>query len=106
MDKIQRIGYYGSKYKYLLALFLFLLVGGILGNNSLYRYFELSTENERLREEIAEYEARIAAYRQQKKILETDPTAVEEIARVRLNMKKENEDMYVVESISTDSLSQ
>lgn len=103
MDKMQHLGSFCSKHKYFLSIILFGLIGGLLGNNSIYRYFELSSENSALRKEIADYDARIASYRQQRKVLETDPNAVEEIARVRLLMKKANEDIYVVETTSKDS---
>ena len=70
---------------------------GFLDPNSFLRLFELRRQNAALRAEIAEYEDRYNADTQALHDLMNNPEAVERVARVNLNMKTADEDVYVIE---------
>lgn len=91
------------RHKYLLTCFLFVLIVGFLDPNSIWQRYKLSRRNAELRAEIAQYDRRYAADKRELELLESSPSAVEEVARVRLFMKTEDEDVYVVESVANDS---
>ena len=61
------------------------------------RLFELRRQNAALRAEIAEYEDRYNADTKALHDLMNNPEAVERVARVNLNMKTADEDVYVIE---------
>lgn len=85
------------EHKYLFTFLFFLIIVGFIDTNSLLFRYQLYLQNKALKEEIAEYEAQFAADTRELETLRSHPDAVEEVARVRLFMKTDNEDVYVVE---------
>ena len=83
--------------KYFWATVLFVAIIGFLHPNSLLQRYRLSRQNNALREEIAFYEEKYQRDTRELQELETNPEAVEKVARVHLFMKTENEDVYVLE---------
>ena len=83
--------------KYLWTILAFIAIVGFLDTNSFLRLFELRRQNAALRAEIAEYEARYNADTKALHDLMNNPEAVERVARVNLNMKTADEDVYVIE---------
>ena len=81
----------------LCATVFFILVVGFLDENSFMNLYNQKQENAKLREEIAYYEDQYNQTSERLQQLETSPKAVEELARVSLQMKSEDEDIYVVE---------
>ena len=53
--------------------------------------------NDQLREEIAQYDEKYAQDSRTLRELQEDQEAVENVARVRLFMKTDNEDVYVID---------
>lgn len=86
------------QHKYFFTFIFFLITAGFVGKNSFYSAYSLVQENKELRKEIANYEANIANYRKQEKQLDNNPEAIEEIARITWKMKKEDEDIYIIET--------
>ena len=75
---------------------LFLISAGILDRHSLLNILLLQNENRELQEEIAHYEKQYNDDSRALELMDVSPEAVEKVARVKLFMKKANEDVYVV----------
>ncbi len=84
-------------HKYVWATVIFIVVVGYVSPNSFWNRYLLHKENEALREEIRKYEEAYERDSKEFHALETNPEAVERVARVRHFMKTENEDVYVIE---------
>lgn len=83
--------------KYLWTIVAFIAIVGFLDANSFWHHYELKQQNDMLRTEIADYEARYAADTRALHELEHSQEAIERVARVNLYMKTEDEDVYVIE---------
>lgn len=95
--KLKRAVLLVIRQKYLWTILAFIAIVGFLDPNSFWRLFELRRQNAALRAEIAEYEDRYNADTQALHDLMNNPEAVERVARVNLNMKTADEDVYVIE---------
>lgn len=96
-QKIKRVGYALVRQKYLWTILIFIVIVGFAAPNSFMALHKLRTENNRLKAEIVEYEKRYEADTKALEELETNPEAVERVARVNLYMKTADEDVYVIE---------
>ncbi|MCI6670946.1 MAG: septum formation initiator family protein [Prevotella sp.] len=90
------IFYFLSRFKYGLAIFFGILLIGVLGENSLLKYFKNRYHIEELDAEIKYYEDRYQRDMEQLKAIQRDPDAMTRIARERYFMKKDNEDIFVL----------
>lgn len=72
-------------------------MAGFLLQHSFYRTFLLYQEASDIREEIAVYDNEIKAYKTQQQQLNDSLKIIEEIARINLKMKREDEDIYIIE---------
>ena len=96
---------YIRRFKYLVAIFIFLLIVGVIDENSLWARYERQVEIGNLRQEIDKFQAQYDAETTQLEALNTDPSAVERMARERYYMKRANEDVFVfVESDSVANI--
>ena len=89
--------YWLFKLKYVVALAIFVVMIGFVGESSIVNRISQNQEISRLKSEIDEYNRR---FEQDKKTLEAlkhDPEAVKEVARSRYFMKTDNEDIFIVE---------
>ena len=96
-DKISGITRFLLRYKYILAILIFVLVAGFLDPNSFLARYRLTLRNNELRAEIRDCDNKYAEAEQELHSLLNDPKAVERVARVHLFMKSPDEDVYVVE---------
>ena len=96
-QKLKRAVLLVIRQKYLWTILAFIAIVGFLDPNSFWRLFELRRQNAALRAEIAQYEDRYNADTQALHDLMNNPEAVERVARVNLNMKTADEDVYVIE---------
>ncbi len=85
------------RHKFFWAGFLFFLIIGFFDPNSLLQRYQLYKQTEALRDEIAFYEEKYQRDTRELQELQTNPEAVEKVARVHLFMKTENEDVYILE---------
>ena len=92
MAPLASIGRFVLKHKYLFTILFFLLVIGLLDNNSLFYRYQLHQRNQEMLEQIANYDKQYEADSKRQ-----SPKAVEDVARVSLVMKKDNEDVYLIE---------
>ncbi|MBO6189687.1 MAG: septum formation initiator family protein [Alloprevotella sp.] len=95
--KLSKFGSYIWKHKYFWTIALFIVIVCFIDPNSLYHRYQLRERNDQLREEIAQYDEKYAQDSRTLRELQEDQEAVENVARVRLFMKTDNEDVYVID---------
>lgn len=86
---------YIRRYKYWAALLIFLLILGVLDENSLWSRYERRMEINNLKREIAKYQQQYDDEKEQLQQLENSREMVEKMARERYRMKRDNEDVFV-----------
>lgn len=97
MRKIAKIWQFIRRHKYLVTLAVFLLVIGVIDDNSLIHRFQNRREIHELNKEIERYRKQ---YEEDSKILKeisSNPKELEKVAREKYLMKQEDEDVYVFE---------
>ena len=84
----------------LLWLFLiYIVIVVFIDENSLLNLHRVKSHNAELQNLITEYEQSYDADAKALQQLRENPEAVEEVARVRLLMKTDNEDIYIIEKL-------
>ena len=104
MGQLLTIWSYIRKYKYVAASLVFLLIIGVLDENSLWVRYGRKAEIANLRHEIEKYEAQYAAETAKLEALRNDPSAVERMAREVYLMKRPNEDVYVFRNVDPEQI--
>ena len=97
MEKLLKVWAFIRRNKYMITLGTFLLIIGILDENSLIQRASHRAEIHQLKSEIKRYKEQ---YEEDSKLLKeitSNPEALEKVAREKYFMKKENEDIYVFE---------
>ncbi len=84
-------------HKYIWAVAVFLVLVGFLSENSFWNRYKLYQSNQALRVEIKKYEDAYKRDSEELHALETNPHAVEHVARVHHSMKTVDEDVYIIE---------
>ena len=85
------------RHKYLWTTLVFLLIIGVLDENSLISRYQLHARNEATRAEIRKYEEQYQRDQRDLQEMQNSPDAVERVARMDLLMKTPDEDVYVIE---------
>lgn len=101
--KIGYIWHFVCRHKYIVTVVLFVALVGFLDPNSFLARYEIDRQNARLREQIKTLDADYLKAQAELKRLENDPSAVERVARFRLFMRTNNEDVYVIEDSTAKS---
>ncbi len=89
--------YWLFKLKYVVALAIFVVMIGFVGESSIVNRISQNQEISRLKSEIDEYNRRFEQDKKTLDALKHDPEAVKEVARSRYFMKTDNEDIFIVE---------
>ena len=97
MQKLLRIWNLISRHKYLITIVAFLLIIGVLDENSLIRRIGHWHEITTLKAEIKKYRDQYDKDSRTLKELTTHPDELEKVAREKYLMKKPNEDIYIFE---------
>jgi cell division protein DivIC len=79
------------------GIIIFILVAFLTGNKSLFKLYFLHQQKQELQKQKEELLDQNAQLKDEIKKLQTDDKYIEKIARERYNMKKKDEDVYVVE---------
>ena len=95
MGRLNSIWIFIRQHKYAFAVLIFLLIIGVVDENSLYVRYQRKMEIARLQEQIDKYQAQYEADTRQLNALLNDPKEVEKLARERYFMKRANEDVFV-----------
>lgn len=95
--KLSSLGRSVWRHKYFWTILLFIVLVGFIDSNSMLQRYRLTENNAALREEIHQYEELYNADSRTFRELQVSEEAVENVARVELFMKTDNEDVYVIE---------
>jgi len=90
------------KYKYLIAFIVFLLIISFIDDNNLLKRFSLLQERAGLQKEISQYDIKIQDNNEKFNALETDKDNLERFAREEYLMKRDGEDIYIIEDNSEE----
>ena len=83
--------------KYWLVVILFFGMTFLIGDSNLYYRYKYDEKIKSLENEINRYKKEIEQNKQKIKELQTDKAGLEEFAREEYFMKKEDEDIFIVE---------
>ena len=97
MDKLITIWSFICRRKYLITVVAFAVIIGFLDENSLFRRLAYEREISQLKEEIEKYRADYEENTKRLNELNSNPDAIEQVAREKYLMKKPTEDIYVFE---------
>jgi len=86
--------------KYLLALGVFVVMLLFVNRNDIFVQWDRKRELKELNQSKAFYQAEIEKTRKQLADLQNNPAALEKYARENLFMKKDNEDVFIIEQPS------
>ena len=100
MDKLITIWSFICRRKYLITVVAFAVIIGFLDENSLFRRLAYEREISQLKEEIEKYRADYEENTKRLNELNSNPDAIEQVAREKYLMKKPNEDIYVFKIIN------
>jgi cell division protein FtsB len=82
--------------KYMLVTAIGVFLVGFVGDTSVMAHLRNKQRINQLEEEIADYTARYQRDRAQIRLLNTNPKAMEKIARERYFMKADDEDIFIL----------
>ena len=85
-----------SRFKFHIVIILGILIVGVLDENSFLKRVRLESKISDLKEQIDEYNSRYEDNMARLRELETNPKAIEKIARERYFMKADDEDIFVL----------
>jgi len=106
MSKIHSVWLFMRKQKYLLTILIIALIVGVVDEDSFLNRQPRRQRIDMLRQEIANYKRQYNNADRKIRELESNPKAVEKIARERYHMKRADEDVFVFmdeqENVVTD----
>ncbi len=91
-----------TKSKYIIAIGVFAVLMLFVDHNDLFVQMDRQRELNELLESRSFYEAAIAQTRHNLNNLQNNPAAIEKFAREKYNMKKTNEDVFIILPPETD----
>ena len=95
MSKIHSAWLFMCRHKYIITILLIVLIVGIVDEDSFLNRHPRRFRIDMLRQEIANYKQQFKEADSKIRELETNPKAVEKIARERYHMKRADEDVFV-----------
>ena len=99
MNRLRRTANYLRRFrglKYAVVTVTAVVIVGFVDENSMWSHFRNKQKINELEIEIQRYKRQYERDRAQLRKLDTDPKAIEKIARERYFMKTENEDIFVL----------
>ncbi len=104
MSKIHSAWLFMCRHKYILTVIIIGLIVGVVDEDSFLNRHPRKVRIEMLQQEIANYKRQYTEADNKIHELQTNPKAVEKIARERYYMKRANEDVFVFENNETEQL--
>ena len=83
--------------KYWLVTIIFLAITFIIGDSNLYKRYKYEEKIRSLESEINRYKKEIELNKKKIQELQTDKVGLEQFAREEYLMKKEDEDLFIIE---------
>ena len=98
-SKWNEIGNWCKRYIHVSFVLMVIVLGYVMlfSDNSVMDNYRYQKEIDRLKEEIALNTDTMEYYKQQLKLLSTEPEAMERIVREKYHMQRENEDIFLAE---------
>ena len=87
---------YVRRYKYAVAFLVFMVIIGVVDENSLLVRYQRRVDIGNLKREINKYQQQYDDESARLQSLMTDPSAVEKLAREKYLMKRADEDVFVI----------
>ena len=103
MNRFKYITKLISHYKYLITIVIGTLTVGVIDENSFRQRIIQGLEIRELKKNIAKYNAMYERDSRQLDMLESNPKAIEKIARERYFMKADDEDIFVLSDDETNT---
>lgn len=97
MERLKEIWLFIARHKYWVVCGVFLLLVGMVDENSLIQRFAHKREINRLNAEIEHYRRQYEEDSRMLKEITSNKESLEKVAREKYLMKKENEDIYIFE---------
>lgn len=97
MNRAKTTGYWMLHHKSILFIAFFVVEIGFLDRNSLLTRYGIHRQRTELERSLRQYRQAYQDDSRRLRELESDPGAIERIARERYFMKKADEDVYVIE---------
>lgn len=97
MEKSHPLRQFLHRHKYLVVTVIFVAIIGFLDENSLVQRFQHKREIAALKEEIAKYTIQYEEDTRKLEELNSNPEAIEKIAREKYLMKTPDEDVFIFE---------
>ncbi len=91
------IRHYLSKFKYAIALAVFVVSIGFIGEHSITQRLKRKQEIATLQHKIAEQQRKFEEDKRVLEELKSNPEAVRRVAREKYFMKRQNEDVFIIE---------
>ncbi|MBQ8736619.1 MAG: septum formation initiator family protein [Bacteroidaceae bacterium] len=85
------------KFKYVITLIVFGILIGFVGEHSLVERHKQRQEINELQNEIDKYNTKFEKDKELLLRLKNNPEAIKDVAREKYFMKKENEDIFIIE---------
>ena len=104
MSKIHSAWLFMCRHKYILAVLIIALIVGVVDEDSFLNRHPRRVRIDMLQQEIANYKRQYTDADNKIHELQTNPKAVEKIARERYHMKRANEDVFVFENSENEQL--
>lgn len=98
MNKLTTIWNFICKRKYMITVLAFIAIIGFLDKNSFIQRIKYQREISLLKDEINKYRSDYEENTRKLNELNSNPDAIEQIAREKYLMKKPNEDIYVFDT--------
>ncbi len=95
MSKIHSVWLFMCRHKYLITIILIALIVGVVDEDSFLNRHPRRVRIDNLKKEIANYKQQFSEADSKIRELESNPKAVEKIARERYHMKRDGEDVFV-----------
>ena len=96
-EKIEFVWKYICEHKYRVTIVAFILIIGVLDENSWIKRWQHNMEISRLKSEIQHYRTQFEHDSELLKEISSNSEALEKVAREKYRMKKENEDIFIFE---------
>lgn len=97
MEKLLTVWNFVGRHKYLITIAVFAFIVLFLDENNAIRRIRSAREIQRLKAEIEMYRSQYEESTRRLNELNSNPEAIEKVAREKYMMKRPNEDIYVFE---------
>lgn len=104
MSKIHSAWLFMCRHKYILTVLIIVLIVGVVDEDSFLNRHPRRVRIEMLKQEIANYKRQYKEADSKIRELESNPKAVEKIARERYHMKRADEDVFVFDNSTMEQL--